>query len=273
MKRILSGLLLIAAGCGVPTATGPDVVARLGERDVTYADFEDYLRLNSLDGEIGLASSVLTGLFDQFLFEELLLLTADDEGITGSDRRRVVDRLISRHVAGSVSSESIAAYHERHPAEFNLSERVSLRQILVNDRRQAESALAKIRGGERFEAVARSLSDGQDVGGWEQADLGREDVPPAFADTIFALEEGEVSEIVEAEYGFLIFEVTRHQPAELLPLDSATPSIRAKLERDAADSALRELVAAATERYNVAVFEQNLPFDYQGNYRRNAATS
>ena len=95
----------------------------------------------------------------------------------------------------------------------------------------------------------------------------RDGVPPAFAEALFALAPGEISEIVEADYGFFIFEVTGHQPAERLSQEQAAPRIRRKLELEAADEALAELVADAQQRYNVAVFEQNLPFDYQGNYR------
>jgi len=275
MKRTTTRLLVLTAlatvACGRPTATAPDVVARLGEEDLTYADFEEYLRVNSLDSEIGLASPVLSGLFDQFLFEELVLATAREEGIEGVDRRRVVEALVSSRVAAEVGEDDIADYYAKHPQEFALEERVSLLQILVNDRATAAAALARLRAGEPFESVARSVQASDDPGGWRQADLARENVPPHFADTIFSLAVGEVSEIVEAEYGFLIFQVTAHQPSETLSLEAARPEIRHKLERTAADRALAAVVSEATQRYNVAVFEQNLPFDYQGTYRRKPA--
>ncbi|MDH3521996.1 MAG: peptidylprolyl isomerase [Acidobacteriota bacterium] len=272
MRWELWALCALAAGCGRPVAPAPDVVAHLGDRELTYADFESYLRLNSLDSEVGLASGVLSGLFDQFLREELLLETARAEGLEGADRRRLVDRLIGKRAAQAVTEADVAGYYEGHAAEFDLPERVSLRQILLDDRRLAVAALERLRAGEPFEAVARSVEPGADVGGWEQADLARDGVPPAFAEAIFSLAPGAISEIVEADYGFFIFEVTGHQPAERLRLEQAAPRIRSKLEREAADKALSELVGEAERRYNVAVFEQNLPFDYRGNYRPNAAS-
>ena len=149
---------------------------------------------------------------------------------------------------------------------------MSLRQLLVDDRVTAEEALARLRGGEPFEAVARSVQPGDGPAGWVQTDLDRGAVPPVFADTIFALDEGEVSEIVEADYGFFIFELTSRKPGEKLSFEEAAPGIRRELERRAADRALADLVSDATRRYNVVVFEQNLPFDYQGNYRRKPVT-
>ncbi len=187
------------------------------------------------------------------------------------DRRRIVDQLIGRRAAEAVGAADVARYFEEHPEEFSLPERLSLRQILVDDRAVAAEALARIRAGEPFEAVARSVQNGSGAGGWEQTDLTRDGVPPAFAEALFSLAPGDISEIVEADYGFFLFEVTGHQPAERLSLEQAAPRIRRKLEREAADEALAELVEEAERRYNVAVFEQNLPFDYQGNYRRKPA--
>lgn len=272
MKGWVSWVCIVTAcwtaGCGDGAVTAPDVVARLGERDISYTDFEEYLRVNSLDGEVGLASAVLSGLFDQFLFEELLLTAAREEGLEGPDRRRIVDQLVDHHVAAAVGEPEIAAYFAEHPEEFNLPERVSLRQLLVEDRATAEAALARLRVGEAFETVARSVQPDDGPAGWVQTDLSRDTVPPLFADTIFTLADGEVSEIVAADYGFFIFEVTSRKASQQLSLEEAAARIRPKLEREAADAALAELVSDATQRYNVAVFEQNLPFDYRGNYRR-----
>lgn len=266
LAAAVGGSLLLLA-CGGTTATGPDVVARLGEREISYGDFEEYLRMNSLDTEIGLASPVLSGLFDQFLLEELLLTIAREEGVGEGDRRRVVERLVEARAAAHVDEQVIESYYRAHPEEFQLDERVTLRQILVDDRRQAETALLRLRRGEPFEQVARSVQ-GDDAGGWEQSDLTRDTVPAAFVDVIFALEEGQVSEIVAADYGFFLFEVTRRQPEEKLTLAQATPRIRQRLQREAADEALARLVEEASHRYNVSVFAQNLPFDYRGSHRQ-----
>jgi parvulin-like peptidyl-prolyl isomerase len=248
-------------------AAGPDVVARLGEREIGYSDFEEYLRMNSLDSEIGLSSPVLSGLFDQFLLEELLLSVAREEGLAEDDRRRMVEQLIEARAEATVDYREIENNYRAHAEEFHLEERVTLRQNLDDDRRQAAAAHERQSPGEAFEEVARSVQE-DEAGGWEQSELTRDTVPPAFVDVIFSLEEGQVSEIVTADYGFFLFEVTRRQPEERLTLAEATPRIRQRLLRETADEALAQRVAEASDRYNVSVFAQNLPFDYQGNYRR-----
>ncbi len=261
---LVAGLTLACTRADTPAS---DTVARIGERELSYSDFESYLELNSLDGEVGLPSAVLTGLFDQFVLEELLLEVARAEGMGEGDRRRVVERLVARRVAQTVDESAVAAYYREHPKQFELPERIDLRQILVNDRATAEAALARLRAGESFAAVAADAEGEDSRGGWIQEGLTSDSLPPAFAETIFALESGEISEIVEADYGFFLFEVSERHAAQELSLVQATPRIRATLEREAADRALGDLVEEATGRYNVAVFEQNLPFDYLGTYR------
>lgn len=75
-------------------------------------------------------------------------------------------------------------------------------------RQRAEEALARIRSGERFADVAREMSDertsaehGGDLLAYYTRSLGFESrpgkLPPAFEDAVYALEEGEISGIVE----------------------------------------------------------------------------
>jgi hypothetical protein len=72
--------------------------------------------------------------------------------------------------------------------------------------------------------------------------------------------------VVEAEYGFHLFQVVERLPAAEVPLADARVEIGRRLRRERADARLAELVAEARRRYNVAVLERNLPFNYQGRY-------
>ena len=142
-----------------------------------------------------------------------------------------------------------------------------LRQILTADRKAAEEARRQIAAGTPFEEVSRRLSRGPRAdGGGVQGELARGDLPPSFADLIFALKPGEVSRVVPAEYGFHLFQVIEREPAEVVPLAAARGEILAKLRQQRADQLLRSLVQEARSHYNVKVYERNLPFAYQGSY-------
>ncbi|HBL28022.1 MAG TPA: hypothetical protein DD490_14395 [Acidobacteria bacterium] len=270
-------LLLWAAGasCGRTPPPAPDLVARIGPEEIRYGRFEEYVKRTAGDGETVLAGPVLSQLFDQFLDEELLSRLAIDrglarEGASAALRRKAVDAMLASSMQNPAETE-IAAWYQAHRDELARPERVRLRQILTEDRATAERALREISAGADFAQVARKLSrDPGAASGGFQGELSRQDLPPAFAEVIFALEPGEVSTLVPAEYGFHIFQVVARSPAQVMPLEAAREEIVERLRRENADRSLASLVEEARRRYNVEVVDRNLPFEYRGSYKRHA---
>ncbi len=272
IAAVLWGLAGLAAGCQREAPPAPDAAARIGGMEVRYAEFEDYVARVAGDAESGLASGVLSQLFDQFLDEELLERLAADRGVTqGQGGRRAVDGLLAGSLAAAPDEEEeeeIARYYRGHRGEFARPERVRLRQILTGDRATAERAVAELAAGGDFAGLARRVSrDPSARAGGAQGELARHELPPAFADVIFALQPGEVSRIVPADYGFHIFQVTARMPAEVVPLDQARGEIRRRLRRERADRELARLVRESRRQYTVTVYGRNLPFEYEGIYR------
>ena len=256
-----------AAGCGGGEPAVSDLAARVGDEQLAYAEFERYLAENSVDPDLGWGSDVLSALFDQFLDEELLRLLAVERGVAAPDagRRRAAEHLLDE--VGEVDEQEIAAYYRRHRRRFERPERVRVRQILLPDRDAAERARAELVAGASFEEIARGLSQAPTgVIGDGDAALAASDLPPAFADAIFALESGEISEPVVTDYGVHLFQVIELLPAGAPPLSAVAAEIGDKLRRERAEGALAELVGEARRRYNVRVFSRNLPFNYQGLY-------
>jgi hypothetical protein len=275
--RLGWGFLLLTAACQRAAPASPDAVARLGDSEVRYAEFERYVVRNAGEPGTALGSDVLSELFDQFLDERLLARLAADRGLVppAAPPRQATDALLTADLreagAGEVDRD-VAQYYETHPQEFARPERVRLRQILTEDRAAAEAARREIAAGAPFAEVARRLSNGPraDSGGY-QGELARGDLPPSFADLIFSLKPGEVSPVVPAEYGFHLFQVIEREPAQRVPLAAAREEILARLRQQNADQLLRSLVQAARSRYNVKVYERNLPFGYEGFYSENHA--
>ena len=117
-----------------------------------------------------------------------------------------------------------------------------------------------------FEEVLGDAESGSEAVWGDEGELSPGDLPPALADTIFALEPGEVSAVVAADYGFHIFQVVERLPPEQMELAEAEDRIRQMLSRELVDDGLEELVVEARERYNVQVFRRNIPFNYAGAY-------
>lgn len=281
--RLAPALLLLLAACQRPAPPpASDAVARIGDTEVRYAEFESYLTQtvgNAGDrGEEGgvLGSDVLSELFDQFLDERLLGKLAAERGLArgGQASRHAVDALLADGLRQEPGPGEVARYYQAHAGEFARPERVKVRQILAEDRADAEKALQAIAGGEPFEAVARRVSrDPSAASGGYQGELTRADLPPVFAEVIFSLKPGEVSRMVPADYGVHIFQVIERQPAAVVPLAEARGEILDRMRQERADRLLRSLVQDARRRYNVSVYERNLPFGYEGSYKESHAKS
>lgn len=76
-------------------------------------------------------------------------------------------------------------------------------------KKKAEEALAKIKAGEDFAEVAKEYSeDSTASNGGELGTFGRGKMVTEFEDASFAMKAGEISDIVETQYGYHIIKVT-----------------------------------------------------------------
>ena len=258
-------LVGVSLSCGGGKLPG-GVVARIGNEDVRYEDFRDYVEESLGDDASRFGSAVLSRLFERFVEDQLLLQLARDRGLV--DGEATVHDAAVRLLEASppvVSWPEIERYYAEHRSDFAQPPRVRLRQILVQDRAAAELALAELEAGVDFGEVARlrSLGPGASSGGL-QGELSREDLPPALADIVFELGEGERTELLEADYGFRIFEVERLLPEETLTLAKAAPRVRALLEEAQGEELVRTAAAEARQEYNLRVAVERLPFKYHG---------
>ncbi|HID87042.1 MAG TPA: hypothetical protein EYP55_06635 [Anaerolineae bacterium] len=101
------------------------------------------------------------------------------------------------------------------------AEQVHARHILVQTRAEAEQALARLRAGEEFAALAKELSldeTSREQGG----DLGwfpRGIMPAALEEVAFSLAPGETSGVVETPFGFHVIQVLEKDPEREIPTE------------------------------------------------------
>ena len=277
-SRSLAGVVLasvvLALACGGPSPSA-DAVAPVGSEEITYAELAAYGEAQTDSTPAALEGAVLSSLLDQLLDERVLVQMARERGLLGGregdpgelDARDALTALLADDPLGRPSEEALRARYRERREVYELPERVRLRQILVEDRATAETVLEELRSGAEFGEVARRHSvDPSAPFGGVQGELAREDLPEELVETIFGLAPGEVSDVVEADYGFHIFMVTERLPARTVPFDEAAPALRSRLWEERADARLEELVETARNRYTVRVYEEKLPFDYRGTY-------
>lgn len=265
----LPAALLLACAGSLPEG----VVVRIGGEEKSYEDFDRYVgSVLNVDASRS-SSQVLSRLFERFVDDELLLRWARDRGFAdeGATSHEAAAAVLEASPP-EISSTDVERYYAEHRSDYQRPVRARLRQILVEDRASAESALAELEAGVDFGEVARIRSIGPSApDGGLQGELSREDLPGALADIVFALEEGEWSELLEADYGFRIFQVERFLPAETLSLEAAAPSIRSRLVAERSEALIRQAIDEARREYNLQVAVSRLPFEYNGPYSTSAA--
>lgn len=170
--------------------------------------------------------------------------------------RYALDKMIGDKL--EVTLNEIRAYYNAHRDEFRNDEEVRVRHIVTDSRDKAADILQRIRDGENFAklAVNHSISPDRARGG----DLGYypRGVMPVVFDTVFKMQKGEVSGIVQSEYGFHIFKLIKKRPAGAKPFEEATSGIQRKIFESKLKSHYKELIAKVLDETPVTVFEDNL---------------
>ena len=191
-----------------PTAGSPlpkaGVVAVVNGTEITEAEFADGLSSTAFMATAGTPEG-RTKVVNNLIEQELLIQDARARGL--ADRplvRRVIERN-ERQVLASMSQQRIIeAVPEITDKELDKElggpeDRLDLTVILTDELKDAERALARIRGGEPFEKVAREVSVAPGVA--ESGNVTRRGLvrnsgmyPPEVEDALFALAKvGQIS--------------------------------------------------------------------------------
>ena len=175
LAGFLATLTLVACQ-GRSFDESPSTVAAIGEHAVEYGEFERFLERSVGVEALGLENKVMSALFDQFLDEQLLKQIAIERELatTSTEPRAALDALLKSEGLARVSAAEIDQYYSEHRSEYELPERVELRQILVEERSQVETARAELEGGADFAEVAKriSIDPSAPYGGYQGSWLG-----------------------------------------------------------------------------------------------------
>jgi|Deesub1362B_J571_1020462.scaffolds.fasta_scaffold00002_822 hypothetical protein len=273
------------------------VILRVGPREYTNTDFGQYLAMNvgHSDGELPLEA--LQELVDNFIEDKLLLAAAEQAGLvvtwpeiksylarmkvnpSGPDPLQTSEELellkeallIEKYMEKvitdvKVDEEELQNYYQEHKRDFLQAERVQVSQILVSSEEKAVELRQQLKDAdeEQFREIARKNSLGVEasrgglMGVFEMGQL-----PYAFDKVVFALEEGQLSPVIESSYGYHIFRVDRKFPPELVPFDKAKDKIRVKVLESKIKNKLEEHLRWLKDNLDWSFMPENLTFPYQ----------
>lgn len=286
MRRRLALAICIAIACHRKPSIPADVVARVGERMVTLAEYKRYLERNAGTDLSQVGPEVASAMLDQYVEEIVLSEYAAAHGVeipaeqiasavrndAGSTVMEKRDDMRRQKLIASVSADvpapadlEVRSYYDSHVSEFRSGEEVHVRQILVHDETVADDLEEKLKKGASFEQLSNqySLAPNAKKGG-EIGFVGHGQLPKMFEDEIFALKPGSVSGVIRTDSSFHIFKVDERRPAGTVDLQTAAPVIREKLKDEEVRNRVAELVSKARKEMTIAVLTKRLPFRYAG---------
>ena len=154
-----------------------------------------------------------------------------------------------------VSDEEVKKYYDEHSAQYNEAEQRRASHILIAERTQAERILKEIKQNPaRFEDLAKQHS--KDPGSAAQGgDLGfftRGAMVKPFEDAAFGMKGGEISGLVQSDFGFHIIKLTAIRHGGARSLDEVKGEIAQELKKQKAVKKFAELA----ETFSNTVYEQ-----------------
>lgn len=160
--------------------------------------------------------------------------------------------------AAQVPEDQLKRDYQEQIDSFRTPERVRVRHILIKTqgkpkeeapilRAKAEQILKQLKAGADFAELAKK--DSEDTGsGQKGGELGwvtRGQMVPNFEKACFSQKVGELSNIVETEYGYHIVQVEEKQEAHTETFDEARPQLLLEAKKQVAADMLRKNMDAA----------------------------
>jgi parvulin-like peptidyl-prolyl isomerase len=203
------------------------------ERDAYLAahgkDFEDDLKIITAGSNQGPPPDQMEGLKDQWAEMKLRAEKARRAGLDKDPNLQLQLKLqraqmLAQAYARSLqekfkpSPEDLKKYYEEHPEAD-----------MEGIKKRAEGILARIKQGEDFATLAKQYSDDKTSGekGGELGWVGKGTWVPEFEEAAFAMQPGQISDLVKSGYGFHIIKLEERRTVEK-PAPAATPSTAEK---------------------------------------------
>ena len=156
-----------------------------------------------------------------------------------------------------VTEEEALAFYEENQVSFVTPFAMQASHILLDDpehtdakRAEMEDILDRINNGEDFAELATELSDdGSAESGGDLGFFGLGEMVPEFEEACLELKPGEVSEIVETEFGYHIIKMTEVREESITPFEDVKASIEWDITSKRATEAMNALLESANITY------------------------
>ena len=181
----------------------------------------------------------------------------------------LVNKLLEQEVTPKIQVKpaDVSEFYEKNPDKFKQPEAAHAAHILIMVppdadpakkaalKARAEEALAAAKAGQDFATLAKKYS--QDGSAQHGGDLGffpKGQMVPAFDQAAFAMQPGQISGLVETQFGYHIIKMIERRPARTVPFPEVAAQIQQFLEQKAQQDQSRAFVQALRAKSKVDIF-------------------
>jgi peptidyl-prolyl cis-trans isomerase C len=212
---------------------------------------------------------------DRFSSEKAFAELLEKQGMTQEQlKKEIQDSLVfktyfQQEFMGNIEidEKKKKAYYEENQEKFRQPERVKASHILVKVSPDADET-AKNKAREKIEAIEKKVKAGEDFAKLAEensegpssqngGDLGffqRGQMVKSFEEAAFSLKAGEVSQIVETQFGYHLIKVAEKEPEHLVSYEQAAAKIEEFLMQNRLQEMVQEKLEQLEEKADIKIY-------------------
>ena len=206
--------------------------------------------------------------FEQALTAQNVTLDAVKKDV---ERQLLRQQLVKKEILDkvNVSARDVQAFYEKNKDKYVEEEQIHARHILVKVPQEvnptddaklkgkADDAVKRAKKGEDFATLAKELSDdGSKESGGDLGFFPRGRMVPAFEEAAFALQPGQISEVVRTQFGYHVIKVEERKAGRALPFDEAKEQVQDDLTKEKTYERYQHYMAGLRGKAKVEVLLQ-----------------
>jgi peptidyl-prolyl cis-trans isomerase C len=181
----------------------------------------------------------------------------------------MIDKLVQGEIASvpATTDEEAQTFYTQNPERFKQGETVRASHILIKvdpkadeaakakARAEADALLKQAKAGEDFAklAQARSQDETSAPNGGDLNYFSRGRMVPPFEQVAFALQPGDISDVVTTQFGFHIIKVTDRKPAAAVPLEQVKDQLKVMLQNQKKRQRAESFIATLRQKSKIEV--------------------
>jgi peptidyl-prolyl cis-trans isomerase C len=262
------------AGQPIPTDRRDEIMRGALDQLVVYTLLSQESKSRQIKVEPAEIDQKVQQLRGQFPTEEAFAKALKERGMTVDSLKHdaqidlSVTKLMDAEMAGqtAVTDQEAKDFYDKNPERFKQGESVRASHILIRVDENADAAarkkakaeidavLKQVNAGGDFAKLAQEHSqDGSAAQGGDLNYFPRGQMVPAFDKVAFSLKPGQVSGVVQTQFGYHIIKVSDHKAARTVSYEEASGQIKQFLTQQRQQQHADEFIAVLKKKSKIEV--------------------